>query len=688
MSICCGMSDCRDLQSYLSDLSIFIALESNKFYILVDNQPWLRDLGSRPALLWQLMVTKSRLSPFAIINGRRDTKEGKEDSSGSNAEVSNKFERWMSSIHDKIFSRKNKLETSLLLCSELNRTLYGFIVFEVAWSNVRGINYYNELQTDTSLAIEAKFMQRWEFDSIDQAASCISSWFSGTDSEQHCLKEHLESIIGEVFYDVEEDFPMPITYDGDYDDGFSIEDSLLHDHCDSFEIYSGTMDSDIFEPHASAPIGLYNRRKVTRTIITGAEVDAYCEETRREAENSLDNSSETEVEASEYRDVLILFRFDDRDLPFKLKEIITPDLRLLRLLEAGLPAWALFLQSYPGFCHIYRPWMCPLARALYVLISIITVLIGFFDLYKNVPLLKITASHLCGPLLDWIENWEMVTRIKYLGTMLFLQNFEKAMLWLWVVFRAIRSFFSFLNLPLAGPLMELLEFLFPIWRVLSEFSVTLVGHEIFEVPLIQYVSFAHSSYIHATAANSVLYPMFCILWEILYSPIRLVLALASFVANVCAFIFDVVGDICQALSSMIEIASEAEATVSSTQEVSMWQSLWSDLLSQIFRALRSILYGFAAFFDACNRHRLRLLFKDQLLSSPDHESRIGDISNQQVEISIRSEPETEVNRVLQHCDFEFERCKDFLSCIIKLSGAVGYGITTFRLPRENMERIG
>lgn len=48
----------RDLQSYLSDLSLFLAIESNKFYILVDNRPWLRDLGSRPTHLWQLMVTK------------------------------------------------------------------------------------------------------------------------------------------------------------------------------------------------------------------------------------------------------------------------------------------------------------------------------------------------------------------------------------------------------------------------------------------------------------------------------------------------------------------------------------------------------------------------------------------------------------------------------------------------------
>uniref|UniRef100_A0A2P2JK04 Uncharacterized protein MANES_13G066300 n=1 Tax=Rhizophora mucronata TaxID=61149 RepID=A0A2P2JK04_RHIMU len=88
------------------------------------------------------------------------------------------------------------LRKSLLLSSELQRTLYGFIVFEVAWSTVRGINYSNELQADTSLAIEAKTMQRWEFDSITQAANCISLWFSGTSSEQLQLRDFLDSVTG------------------------------------------------------------------------------------------------------------------------------------------------------------------------------------------------------------------------------------------------------------------------------------------------------------------------------------------------------------------------------------------------------------------------------------------------------------------------------------------------------------
>lgn len=56
------------------------------------------------------------------------------------------------------------------------------------------------LQTDTSLAIEAKFMKRWEFDSIAQAAEHISSWFPGTHGDRHLLKEYLDSVIGIPFH--------------------------------------------------------------------------------------------------------------------------------------------------------------------------------------------------------------------------------------------------------------------------------------------------------------------------------------------------------------------------------------------------------------------------------------------------------------------------------------------------------
>ncbi|KAL9457446.1 hypothetical protein AB3S75_006486 [Citrus x aurantiifolia] len=618
-----------DLQSYLSDLSLFLAVESNKFYILVDNRPWLRDIGARPTHLWQLMVTKSRLSPFANTKARRERKEGKDSCSKPAAIKSKKLERWFSLIDAATLSRKRvllpvkTLRSHLLLSSELHRTLYGFIVFEVAWTNVRGINYLNELQTDTSLAIEAKFMQRWEFDSIAQAASCISSWFSGTLSEQFQLKEYLDSAAGEIFYDAEEDFSRtkPVEDDGClYPDNQCGKDTSLN-FTDSQFGRTGPTEDRTSEPHTPPPTGPYKRRKVTRCMSSGVEVDVYTEATPSDIQDSSYGSDshasecETAAEASQYCDVLILFRFNDRDLPFKLRQVIMFDLRLLTLLEAGLPSWVIFLQSYPGFCHLYRPWMCPLARALYVMISVVTVLIGFYDLYKNVPVLKATASRLFGPLFDWIETWEMVSRIKYLGTMLFLHNFQKAVKWFLAIARTFQSFFSVVTQPLAATLMESLSFLLPIWNmfiqvarsfcsvvgVIIDSSSSLLGDlvEIVFLPISLIISVLWK------IGTSVLYPIFWTLWEILYAPIRIFLALGSFVAFIFASISELMGDIWQTVSSIFQLASASEATVT-TYEVSMWRSLWNDLFSQVFRAVRSILNGFVAFFAACNRHRLSI----------------------------------------------------------------------------------
>ncbi|KAK4397928.1 hypothetical protein Sango_1268300 [Sesamum angolense] len=58
-----------DLQSYLSHLSLFLASESGKFYILVDNRPWLEDLMLSSTHWWQLMVTKVFRALRSILNG-------------------------------------------------------------------------------------------------------------------------------------------------------------------------------------------------------------------------------------------------------------------------------------------------------------------------------------------------------------------------------------------------------------------------------------------------------------------------------------------------------------------------------------------------------------------------------------------------------------------------------------------
>lgn len=284
-------------------------------------------------------------------------------------------------------------------------------------------------------------------------------------------------MLGDVYHDSQEIFPRST----EANINKTIADEMLDENEeDIFDVQTEKTRSitnihQIHPPPLPPPHGPYKRREVERFIHSEPELE-FCsgeaEAKLEEVDSKISDLSDCEElhEATIYSDILILFRFNDPHLPFKLREIIMSRLWLLTLLEAGLPSWVIFLQSYPGFCRLYRPWMCPLARALYVLISVVTVLIGFYDLYKNIPLLKATVSKMFGPLFDWIDAWEMTSRIKYLGTMLFLHNFQKAMRWFLTATRTILSFVSFVIAPMARELGELLDFVFPLWSLFIDMS--------------------------------------------------------------------------------------------------------------------------------------------------------------------------------------------------------------------------
>lgn len=280
------------------------------------------------------------------------------------------------------------------------------------------------MQTDTSLALDVKSMRKWEFYSPEQASKCLSSWFSCNKSETQSLRKNLRLL----------------------------SDLSLHQPC----AYSSSV---LFQrPSPSDDEFLDVQESFSETDDKG--------EIQHEKIYTCDEGSD--IAPSQYSNTLILFRFSDCILPLKLKEIIMSDMRLLILLETGLPSWVIFFQSYPFFCHFYRTWMRHLARTLYILISLVTVIFGFYDLYKNVPLLKTTVARLSGPLFNWIEGWDMVTRLRYLGTMLFLQNLEKALKWFLMMSHSVTTLLLAIIRPFSGPLGELMEFIFPLWSACVE----------------------------------------------------------------------------------------------------------------------------------------------------------------------------------------------------------------------------
>jgi len=106
------------------------------------------------------------------------------------------------------------------------------------------------------------------------------------------------------------------------------------------------------------------------------------------------------------------FRFDDPFLPYVLREVIhDPDHhRLLRLCEAGIPAWAIVLPKFTGLYHRY---MRHLVAAIVVLVSCLSMLLGFYDLYKRIPLVRSLLKQSLGPLSSKLEEL-VVVRLSFL----------------------------------------------------------------------------------------------------------------------------------------------------------------------------------------------------------------------------------------------------------------------------------
>lgn len=494
---------------------------SKKVFILVDNQPWLTSSQSRSAKLWQFMVTKVlkkvvvnsqgnqegadslvlvvglqyRMSPFTNSRARSedDTSASSSSGIGTTGKPAAAGERWFAAAE-----------------LMMSRSLHGFLVFEVAWRDVHGINYLNELLTDTSLALEARRMNKWEFFSADQAAACAHLWFLGRAAEARALRAYLAAI------------------------------------------------------HAGADPTPDDRTCSSSSLLAAVSEDADLGPTPRFSSPTTSSSC---PRPTQYTDTLLLFRFRDSLLPLKLQQIVMSDIRLLTLLESGLPAWVIFLQSYPLVCHVYRPWMRPLARSLYLVASLATVLIGFYDLYKNVPLLKHAASRICGPLFGWIERWDMVTRIQYLGTILFLRNIRRFTQSLLALLRTATALLRALLRPLAdaaGPLLSacagLLSVLGPVWALLVDVAEAVWAP--FDLV-----------FDHVVAC---LWPLL----QVLMLPLKCAVKLAGCMGSVMSAVYDFGKDIWETVSSIFELNHMSEAQQSAF-DMSLLKNLWSDLFSQV-----------------------------------------------------------------------------------------------------------
>ncbi|XP_062117606.1 uncharacterized protein LOC133831361 isoform X2 [Humulus lupulus] len=579
------VSKSRDINTNLSREFLYFAPDSHKFFILVDNQSWRKAKHSTSTRLKALVTTKYRTSPF---RNTRPLLRSSSFYSSSSSHETRRFFKWFPTFD--IASWRDKTPFSI---KTLYKELHGFIVFEVSWEDVRGINYSNQLQTDGSMALEVKSLTKWEFNSIDQALSCMSSWFSGNIPETQILRSNLILLQGKVpSHSMKEVADSPSNY-------------LLNNASQADE----PLPEDKFFNACESPLDEND----------AVNMDQHLEELEQSGNTKqngeLDSKNNSGSEPMLYEDILLLCRFENKDLPFKLKQVITSDLKLLTLVESGLPTWVIFLQSYPLFCALYRPWMRPLFRTIYILISLVTVLIGFYDLYKNVPLLKATISHICGPFFNWIESWEMLSRIKYLGTMLFLQNFEKAVKLLLMTTRATKLLVSEVSDFLLYPIEVMADFLLPLWRFLADtteasYNIGLLIaeflHSIVGLLVEDLITPLKVLYSYVLSSATLIHPILRSLWELCLFSTQSFLTLASYVGSLLYEMYEVLENCFMVAVSTMTQLTNLVLIKPQPSEFSLWHSLWKDIFAKVFRSIRSIISVLSALVASCNRHRLSI----------------------------------------------------------------------------------
>ena len=144
----------------------------------------------------------------------------------------------------------------------------------------------------------------------------------------------------------------------------------------------------------------------------------------------------------------VVVHFDDPHLPDALRLHVEGRQRLLQLYESGLPSWALFLATY-GF--YYRPYMRTVSRYLFVLVSVLSMMAGFYDLYKHVPGVNAIIASMWAPFIEFLEQHTSI-RLSILASYLFTQSaiFAPLMAQLSVVARLMRSATAALWRPIAA----------------------------------------------------------------------------------------------------------------------------------------------------------------------------------------------------------------------------------------------
>mmetsp|Transcript_126527 Transcript_126527/g.369715 ORF Transcript_126527/g.369715 Transcript_126527/m.369715 type:complete len:912 (-) Transcript_126527:142-2877(-) len=277
------------------------------------------------------------------------------------------------------------------------RPLRGVCTFEILPRDIVGLDYCNPLLMDASrLVIEAKKITRRWFPTLD---SCSRHY--GWGSAARCQPPEGEVDVARVLTDLY----RPCSRDN-----------------------KGRPELPRVVPHSElrcqpSPHAYWrecpeekNWERLNRVFLTA---DRVLRVKREDSVQECSSSDEDHLAACSYviHHTTVNFRFDDPFVPYVLREVIhdSEHPHLLRLCEAGLPAWAVLLAQYTG---LYRRSMRILVSFVLLLLSCVSMLLGFYDLYRRIPAVRALLEEVLGPASGTLQELVVVRLSVLLGWML------------------------------------------------------------------------------------------------------------------------------------------------------------------------------------------------------------------------------------------------------------------------------
>lgn len=213
----------------------------------------------------------------------------------------------------------------------------------------------------------------------------------------------------------------------------------------------------------------------------------------------------------------------------KLKQILQQEenKKLLLQYEASLPAWTVVFAQYTGY---YRPWQRKILRIITFIASIITVSIGFYDLYKHFPLFSDWLNSNMFGLVTWIEQMIALRMTLLISYIIYFS--EPLQQWAGVMFAAAEY-------------TQIERLFFPlIYFCKSVKGIVIILYELI-LPVNALIMFICSS-------------LFNVVWGVLNLPFYFVSTSYYFIVESCVTVLTTVQSVVKPMQQVIQPVSNAE----------------------------------------------------------------------------------------------------------------------------------